>query len=122
MYAISFPLICRIADSLRASRFFPSNSTVPPTILPGCGTILNIDCAVTVFPEPDSPTSPSVSPLSTCRLTPSTAFTIPEQIESHHEKSEKYSRKSLNPPGITYVVESEVKLQAPRGYRLVPEP
>src|SRR6266704_533814 len=113
MYAISFPLICRIADSLRASRFFPSNSTVPPTILPGCVTLLNIDCALTVFPDPGL--------LSQSRVQ-SVSQSIPEQIESHHEKSEKYSRKSLNPPGITYVVESEVKLQAPRGYRLVPEP
>src|SRR6266699_2040021 len=54
---------------------------------------------------------PDLGLLSQSRVQ-SVSQSIPEQIESHHEKSEKYSRKSLNPPGITYVVESEVKLQA----------
>ena len=36
-----------------------------------------IDSAVTLLPQPDSPTSPSVSPARTAKLTPSTALTMP---------------------------------------------
>jgi len=35
---------------------------------------------VTLLPEPDSPTIPSVSPFSTLKLTPSTALTIPSSV------------------------------------------
>ena len=38
------------------------------------GTRRRIDSAVTVLPLPDSPTSPSVSPLPMTKLTPSTAI------------------------------------------------
>jgi hypothetical protein len=40
-----------------------------------------IDSAVTVFPHPDSPTMPSVSPLSMWRSTPSTARTTPSSVK-----------------------------------------
>ncbi len=33
-----------------------------------------------LFPDPDSPTSPSVSPASTENDTPSTAFTVPHRV------------------------------------------
>lgn len=36
--------------------------------------------AVTDFPEPDPPTMPSVSPGSTWKETPSTAFTEPSSV------------------------------------------
>jgi hypothetical protein len=35
-----------------------------------------IDIAVMVLPEPDSPTMPMVSPASTVKLMPSTAWTV----------------------------------------------
>src|SRR5436190_2619764 len=35
---------------------------------------------VTLFPEPDSPTTPSVSPRSSWKLTPETALTIPSSV------------------------------------------
>src|SRR5258707_3988084 len=35
-----------------------------------------------VLPEPDSPTTPSVSPLRTARLTPSTALTCPTVVRN----------------------------------------
>ena len=37
---------------------------------------LEYDNAVTDFPEPDSPTTATVSPLFICQDTPSTAFTV----------------------------------------------
>ena len=39
----------------------------------GCGTRPMIDSAVTLLPQPDSPTMASVRPASTAKLTPSTA-------------------------------------------------
>ena len=41
----------------------PSNRIEPDTILPGgSGTSRAIDSAVTLLPQPDSPTRPRVSP------------------------------------------------------------
>jgi hypothetical protein len=39
-----------------------------------------IDRQVTLLPEPDSPTIPSVWPFSTEKETPSTALTIPSSV------------------------------------------
>ncbi len=36
-----------------------------------------MDMAVTVLPQPDSPTSPRVSPRARSKLTPATARTVP---------------------------------------------
>ena len=43
----------------------------------GLGTIPNMDQAVMLLPEPDSPTMPRVSPLRSSKSIPSTALTIP---------------------------------------------
>src|SRR5437867_4506862 len=54
----------------------------PPTIRPGgSGTSLIMDSAVIVFPEPLSPTTPSVSPWCIRKLTPSTALTTPSRVK-----------------------------------------
>src|SRR6266404_8761640 len=67
----------------------PSKVIEPETILPG-GSGINLisERFATDFPEPDSPTMPSVSPRSTSKLTPSTAFTVPSSVL-------KYVRRSL---------------------------
>ena len=41
-----------------------------------------IERAVTLLPEPDSPTMPSVSPAATVKLTPSTARTTPSSVKN----------------------------------------
>jgi hypothetical protein len=38
------------------------------------------EAPVTDFPEPDSPTIPSVAPASTVKLTPSTARQMPSRV------------------------------------------
>src|SRR5436190_15894886 len=60
------------------SRSSPSNSTSPAAMRPGgCGTRPMIESALTLFPQPDSPTIPSVRPRSSRKSTPSTARTSP---------------------------------------------
>src|SRR6266850_1306149 len=60
------------------SRSSPSNSTSPAAMRPGgCGTRPMIESAVTLLPQPDSPTMPSVRPRSRRKSTPSTARTSP---------------------------------------------
>ena len=49
----------------------------PATMRPGASTICRIERAVTLLPEPLSPTTQSVRPRSTSKDTPSTAFTTP---------------------------------------------
>src|SRR6266705_3310182 len=44
---------------------------------PGRSTIRRIDCAVTLFPQPLSPTMPSVFPGETSNEAPSTALVVP---------------------------------------------
>src|SRR6266545_3699607 len=52
-----------------------SSSMLPPTIWALGGSRRTIEWQVVVLPQPDSPTSPKVSPASTEKLMPSTAFT-----------------------------------------------
>ncbi|MDY7023457.1 MAG: hypothetical protein SWJ54_19235 [Cyanobacteriota bacterium] len=48
------------------SKSSPSNRTFPPVIFPGGeGIKRNIDNTLILFPEPDSPTIPRVSPALT---------------------------------------------------------
>jgi hypothetical protein len=47
------------------NKFSPSKLISPPTILPGDEIKRITDRAVMDFPQPDSPTRPSSSPLST---------------------------------------------------------
>ena len=61
--ATSLPRTPRIASSLSVSRSTPSSLTEPPTMRPGgSGTSRMSESAVTLLPQPDSPTIASVSP------------------------------------------------------------
>ena len=66
-----------ISRWLKVSRSRPSNITEPRTTRPGGWIKPMIDSAVTLLPEPDSPTMVRISSCSTVRLTPSTALTTP---------------------------------------------
>src|SRR3978361_643410 len=72
------PLMARISSSSRPSSSVPSSVTEPPTMRPGgVATSRMIDSAVTLLPQPDSPTTPSVSPRRAWEDTPPTALTTP---------------------------------------------
>ena len=80
--AMSLPRTWRISRSERSARFRPLNRTCPAVIFPGGTTSRMIDIAVTVFPEPDSPTSASASPFLTLKETLSTACTAPSAVKN----------------------------------------
>ncbi len=70
-----------MSASLMVSSDLPLKSASPPSILPGGIGISRISViAETDLPEPDSPTTPSVSPLSRSNETPSTALTTPSRV------------------------------------------
>ncbi|MNT06890.1 hypothetical protein D3C72_1415730 [compost metagenome] len=46
----------------------------------GVGTSRRIESAVTLLPQPDSPTTPSVRPARTVYDTPSTERTVPASV------------------------------------------
>src|SRR4030095_8877512 len=75
MVAIRRPRISRISPWLFFTRSSLSSSMLPLTILALGGSRRTIVWHVVVLPQPDSPTSPKVSPASTEKLTPSTALT-----------------------------------------------
>src|SRR4051812_29736907 len=76
--AIRLPRISRIFWSETSIRSSPSNTMRPPTMRPGGSWMSRmIERFVTDFPDPDSPTMPSVSPRRTSKLTPLTALTTP---------------------------------------------
>ena len=50
--------------------------------------------AVTLLPEPDSPTIPSTSPRASSKLTPSTARTIPSSVANWTFRSLTSIRRS----------------------------
>src|SRR5665213_4016469 len=70
------PRIWRISRFETCNRSLPSNSTRPDvSTRVDDGMSLSTDSIVTLLPDPDSPTTPSVSPGYTSKLTPSTACT-----------------------------------------------
>ena len=58
----------------------------------GFGIRPMIESAVTDFPQPDSPTIPSVLPFSSEKLTPSTARTVPSRVKKCVRRSSTSSR------------------------------
>ena len=79
--AIWLPRTLRISRSDKASRLRPSSSTSPNSMRPGgCGMSRISDMAVTLLPEPDSPTSARVCPASTEKDTLSTAVKGPRSV------------------------------------------
>src|SRR6478672_11138553 len=71
--ARSRPRRSRIWSSGSDNRSVPSNWTEPVIVEPRLGSSRMIASEVTDFPQPDSPTSPTVCPGATEKLTPSTA-------------------------------------------------
>src|SRR5487761_1302001 len=76
---ISLPRTLRMSSWLSLLISRPASVMLPATIDPPVGSRFMMDSAVIVLPQPDSPTTPSVSPGSTCNDTPSTAWTTPSR-------------------------------------------
>ena len=73
----------------------PSKVIDPATIRPGgFGTSRAIERAVTLLPQPDSPTRPSVSPYFMSKLTSSTACTTPLGVKKWVDRPRTSSRMS----------------------------
>src|SRR5260370_641219 len=80
---MSLPRTSRIAASLNPSRSRPARRIAPDTMRPGGeGTRRSTDSAVTLLPQPDSPTIARVSPGMTWNETPSTARTTPSRVKN----------------------------------------
>jgi hypothetical protein len=79
--AMSLPRTCCMSRSLILRSDLPRYSTSPPMIFPGgMSTRPMMVREVTDLPEPDSPTTPRVSPLSRLYDTPLTALTTPSCV------------------------------------------
>src|SRR5262245_48843156 len=74
---ISLPRICRSREEDICSRSSPLKIASPLTIELRFGFSPITVSMLTLLPEPDSPTMPSVRPASTEKATSSTAFTMP---------------------------------------------
>src|SRR5262245_28286106 len=87
----------RIAPLSSLTRSVPRYSIDPPTILAPGGSRRRMDCTVVVLPLPDSPTSPSVCPSSSVKLTSSTAFTrrLPPSARKCVSRCETRSRGAV---------------------------
>src|SRR5215471_11208772 len=93
------PRTASISASLFTSKSSPSKRTCPLTMRAPRGSNLRMDRQVTVLPEPDSPTSPRVSPGMTLKLTPFTALTTPARVKKCVRRSR--TSKSGLPGGLT---------------------
>ncbi|MCY1456852.1 hypothetical protein D9M71_741000 [compost metagenome] len=78
----------------------PLNRIFPFVIFPGGDGIKRMRAvAVTLFPDPDSPTIPSVSFLFNCKFTPLTAFIVePPLLNSTVKFSTSSKRSVMTPP------------------------
>ena len=89
---ISSPRTARRSLGFMVSRSLPFQSASPPV------TVLRFELSpmivrqVTLLPQPDSPTIPSVWPFSTVKLTPSTARTTPSSVRKDVLRSLTSSR------------------------------
>ena len=76
------PRIFRISSSDFLVRSSPSRMISPETMrAAGLGTSPSRDSAVIVFPQPDSPTIPKVSPCRRVKVMPSTALVTPRRLK-----------------------------------------
>ncbi len=76
--AMRLPRRARISSGVSVARSLPSKRTVPALMRPWpLGSRPMMDSEVTLLPQPDSPTMPSVRPAATEKLTPSTAANSP---------------------------------------------
>src|SRR5580704_13522076 len=105
-----------ISRSERARRFRPSSSTEPDSIRPGgVATRRRIESAVTVFPQPLSPTRATVEPRGTSNDTPSTARNVPESERKLVTRSRTRSSGASSIPKPTHSTDGNVV--AMRGHR-----
>src|SRR5687768_1024229 len=98
------PRTARISESESGTKLRPLRRTSPPTIFPGGLTRREMDIAVTLFPQPLSPTRPSVFPFSTRNETSSTALTTPASVKKWVLRffTSKTAVKSSAPPDIRH--------------------
>ncbi len=93
---ISFPRTWHISLSESGTRSLPRNRMHPSSISAGgAGRSFRMDSAVTVFPHPDSPTSPSVSPGNRENETPNRARTFPFSVRKETVRSLTERRSEL---------------------------
>src|SRR6266508_1644967 len=78
--AMSLPRISRRRREFAVRRFSPLKSASPLVIVFLFAFSPMTVRQVTLLPDPDSPTIPSVFPFSMLKLTPSTALTIPSSV------------------------------------------
>jgi len=80
--AISAPRMARSRSGLAVVSSSPAKRIeLPSTIRPGGSIRPRMEKPVTVLPEPDSPTSPRISPGATSKSTPSTARATPSLVK-----------------------------------------
>src|ERR1043165_2096821 len=97
--ATSSPRTPRISFSLSWTRSRPLKRTSPPVIRPGGATRRMIDIAVTLLPQPDSPTRATASPLRTSNETLSTACTAPSGVRN--DVRSLRTERSASPAGVS---------------------
>src|SRR5712671_5968552 len=83
----SRPRCSASSPSESAKRSEPPNIARPEVTLPAVSRMPITAKAVTDLPEPDSPTSATVSPLSTSKPTCSKTVTVPERVRNSTERS-----------------------------------
>src|SRR3954471_2808560 len=88
---ISRPRIRRSCDGVAPRRSRPSNLARPVTCAVS-GSSCSSDIALTLLPQPDSPTTPSTSRFSSENESPSTAWTVPSSVSNRTERSCTSSR------------------------------
>ena len=74
---MSFPRTCCICCSESLSRSLPRNLISPLATLAFCSSSRMTVSALTLLPQPDSPTRPTVVPAGMVRFSPRTARTVP---------------------------------------------
>src|SRR5215472_17751291 len=79
-----------------ASKFSPANRMVPPSVRAFFAMVPRIALASVVLPQPDSPTSPMISPGRIVKLTPSSTLATPCSVAN---ETRRFSTSRRLSPG-----------------------
>src|SRR5918992_4588607 len=93
---ILLPRMFRNSSFGVSRRFWPRNRISPSTVAARRSTKPRTVRNVTLLPDPDSPTTPRVSPWSTEKEIPSTALTSPSSVGKWTRRSLTWRRGSAN--------------------------
>src|SRR5207302_762392 len=110
------PRIFRISLALNLNKLWPPKAMLPRLISASGGSARRIESAIVLFPQPDSPSSPTTSPGASSKLTPAnTSRASPDPADGNETDKSLVSRIGTPRIGISRFGSPGFCLRFPNG-------